>query len=165
MLVDLKIHYIRTENDILKRFLHMFVRHPDFMVRVQHRTCTAPWKLRRLIHFQIRLRHVVAAALLAPNIPAYVEGTSTQVQVRGPYNLRHIPEHRTALVQAYIEDNVEKLLGVSSTCRRDPADWSLIKTAIVAELTSMRANIKDKVSRAKHDNAANIPEYCRYRSS
>ncbi len=33
MLVDLKIHYSRTENDLLRRFLHMFVRHPDFMVR------------------------------------------------------------------------------------------------------------------------------------
>lgn len=71
---------MRTENDILKRFLRIFVRHPDFMVcGYPSSACTADYLTMSAI--QIRLRHVICAALLAPNIPAYVEGTSAQVQV------------------------------------------------------------------------------------
>ncbi|KAI0828596.1 hypothetical protein BC628DRAFT_1428616 [Trametes gibbosa] len=105
MLIDLKIHAMRTDNDIIQRFIRMFVRHPDFL---------------------IRLRHNVAAALLAPNIPAYVEGVTVQLT-------------------KYFEDHAEHLLGIPSANKNDPADWALVKSAIAVELTNMRSNMKLKI--------------------
>ncbi|KAL1938631.1 hypothetical protein VTO73DRAFT_11446 [Trametes versicolor] len=105
MLIDLKIHKMRIENDILKRFLRLFVRHPDFV---------------------IRLRHTVAAALLAPNLPAYVEGLTTQLT-------------------RYLEDHAERLLGVPNAQKSDPADWALIKSSIAVELSNQRSAMKLKI--------------------
>ncbi|KAL1938696.1 hypothetical protein VTO73DRAFT_11299 [Trametes versicolor] len=105
MLIDIKIHKMRTENDILKRFLRLFVRHPDFV---------------------IRLRHAVAAALLAPNLPAYVEGLTTQLT-------------------RYLEDHAERLLGVPNAQKSDPADWALIKSSIAVELSNQRSAMKLKI--------------------
>ncbi|KAI9000497.1 hypothetical protein BD414DRAFT_404535 [Trametes punicea] len=105
MLIDIKIHCMRTDNDILKRFMRIFTRHPDFL---------------------IRLRHALAAALLAPNIPAYVEGVTTQLT-------RHL------------EMNSEVLLGIPNAQRSDPADWALVKSAIAVELTNMRSAMKLKL--------------------
>ncbi|KAH9899976.1 hypothetical protein C8Q73DRAFT_754715 [Cubamyces lactineus] len=105
MLIDLKIHQIRTENDFLHRFIRVFVRHPDFGTH---------------------LRHSVAAALLAPRIPAYVDGLNGQFT-------------------AYLEDNAEALLGIPESQKSDPADWSLVKTAIGIELANQRSGMRAKV--------------------
>ncbi|OJT07069.1 hypothetical protein TRAPUB_2101 [Trametes pubescens] len=105
MLIDVKTHQFRIENDLLKRFMRIFIRHADFL---------------------IRLRHAVAAALLAPNIPAYVDGV-------------------TAQLTRYLEDNAEGLLGIPDAQKSDPADWALVKSAIAIELTNMRSTMKLKI--------------------
>ncbi|KAI0815985.1 hypothetical protein BC628DRAFT_1100788 [Trametes gibbosa] len=105
MLIDLKIHNMCMDNDIVKCYLHMYVRHPDFTI------C---------------LRHAAAAALLAPNIPAYVQGLTIQFT-------------------KYLEENVYALLGVPAESKSDPADWMLIKNAINTELTSLRSVMKLKI--------------------
>ena len=79
MLIDLKIQAIRMENDIIKRFLRIFARHPDFLVNPSARIDTVVSHADRCV--QIRLRHAIAAALLAPTIPSYVEGVTSQLTV------------------------------------------------------------------------------------
>ena len=32
MLIDIKIHLCKTDNDILKRYFKLYQRHPDFLV-------------------------------------------------------------------------------------------------------------------------------------
>ncbi|EPQ49937.1 hypothetical protein GLOTRDRAFT_97310, partial [Gloeophyllum trabeum ATCC 11539] len=58
MLIDLKIHLIQNELELIKRFFKSYYRHPDFVTR---------------------LRTHLAAALLAPNVRAYVKGMTDQM--------------------------------------------------------------------------------------
>ncbi|KAI0755369.1 hypothetical protein C8Q80DRAFT_1266836 [Daedaleopsis nitida] len=58
MLVDLKIQSMRMENDILHRFLRLFIRHPDT---------------------NIRICHTIAAVILAADIPGYFDGIGAQI--------------------------------------------------------------------------------------
>ncbi|KAH9946546.1 hypothetical protein B0H21DRAFT_808883 [Amylocystis lapponica] len=107
MVIDLKTHLLKNENDLLKRYFRIFVRHPDFA---------------------LRLRHVVAAILLAPNTPAYHSGILNQVA-------------------NHIEKNLD-WVGLPASCKRDPADWALVKSAISHELAQMRSSMKSKLDMA-----------------
>ncbi|KAI0689246.1 hypothetical protein C8T65DRAFT_731047 [Cerioporus squamosus] len=108
MLINLKIHLFKNENELLRRFLRIFVRHPDFATR---------------------LKSFVAAALLAPVAPAYLDQVYTSLAL-------------------HLEKNVESLLGLSPSCRRDPADWMLVKSALVDALSQERSAMKRKIDLA-----------------
>ncbi|TBU58801.1 hypothetical protein BD310DRAFT_818782, partial [Dichomitus squalens] len=58
MLVNLKIHLFKNENDLLKRYFQLYHRHPDFMTR---------------------LRTVVAAVIFAHNTPAYLNNITNSI--------------------------------------------------------------------------------------
>ncbi|KII92052.1 hypothetical protein PLICRDRAFT_27328 [Plicaturopsis crispa FD-325 SS-3] len=58
MLVDLRVHLFQHENDVLARFIKLYLRHPDF---------------------QMRLKHNIAAALLSCNVQAYLKGMLDQM--------------------------------------------------------------------------------------
>ncbi|RDX41700.1 hypothetical protein OH76DRAFT_1489271 [Lentinus brumalis] len=108
MLIDLKIHLFKNENELLRRFLRIFVRHPDFATR---------------------MKAYVAAALLAPIAPAYLDQVYTSLAL-------------------HLEKNVEGIVGLSPSCRRDPADWMLVKSVLANDLSAERSSMKRKIELA-----------------
>ncbi|CDO77553.1 hypothetical protein BN946_scf184912.g52 [Trametes cinnabarina] len=106
----------------IRRSCHLY---PDFGP-VAPRDWSSSTVLDQCEQFWVRLRHVVTAALLAPAVPAYVEGTAAQLT-------------------AHIEKNSEHLLGIPRKQRNDPADWAMVKSAIAIELASIRSTMKFKL--------------------
>ncbi|KAH9831857.1 uncharacterized protein C8Q71DRAFT_910524 [Rhodofomes roseus] len=103
MLIDLKIHLIKMGNDILNRYFKIISRHPDFHIRV---------------------RAVVAAVLLAANVPAYQSNV-----------LNHIMTH--------LERNLH-LINLDAAHRNDPADWAAVRAVVSHELAMLRNSLKTK---------------------
>ncbi|EJF55353.1 hypothetical protein DICSQDRAFT_176039 [Dichomitus squalens LYAD-421 SS1] len=58
MLVNLKIHLLRNENDLLRRYFRLYHRHPDFVTR---------------------LRSLLAAVIFAHNTPAYLSNITNSI--------------------------------------------------------------------------------------
>ncbi|KAI0644697.1 hypothetical protein C8Q79DRAFT_912903 [Trametes meyenii] len=58
MLVDLKIHLFKIETDLLRRYFRLYIRHPDFA---------------------LRLRNCVGAVILAHNVPAYLQNVTNSI--------------------------------------------------------------------------------------
>ncbi|TFK51165.1 hypothetical protein OE88DRAFT_1735115 [Heliocybe sulcata] len=104
MLIELKLHLIQNEMELIKRFFKFYSRHPDFVTR---------------------LRMHLAAALLAPNVRAYVTGMTDQMV-------------------AHFKRNVELVL-LPPSVETDPVDWKLFVASVSHELTQQRARMKDKL--------------------
>ncbi|OBZ73358.1 hypothetical protein A0H81_07155 [Grifola frondosa] len=51
------------------------------------------------------------------------------------------------MLRAYFEKNLEAL-GLPTACKKDPADWAMIKSAVNHELSQMRAAMKSKLDLA-----------------
>ncbi|KDQ51507.1 hypothetical protein JAAARDRAFT_50650 [Jaapia argillacea MUCL 33604] len=77
------------------------------------------------LDFAICLRHLVAGVLLAPCVPAYLAGVLIQI-------LDHIKKNLDTV-------------NLSPACRKDPADWALVKSAVAHELAQLRSIIKGKL--------------------
>ncbi len=81
MLIDLKIHLFKNENELLRRFLRIFVRHPDFAVSRTAAATASQECLTTPTSGQTRMKAYVAAALLAPVAPAYLDQVYTSLSV------------------------------------------------------------------------------------
>ncbi|TFY58531.1 hypothetical protein EVJ58_g6361 [Rhodofomes roseus] len=107
MLIDLKIHLIKMGNDILNRYFKIISRHPDFHIRV---------------------RAVVAAVLLAANVPAYQSNVLNHIMVSPILHIRAV-QRLTARSQTHLERNLH-LINLDAAHRNDPADWAAIELSI-----------------------------------
>ncbi|PIL29489.1 hypothetical protein GSI_08431 [Ganoderma sinense ZZ0214-1] len=123
MLVDIKIHLLKNENDILARYFRLYHRHPDFTARTlntNHLTAVADPRA-----VQARLRGLLAAVLFAHNTPAYLNNITNSIA-------------------EYIEKHLD-VVALTPQCRDDPVDWGLVKSAIANEISQLRSALKSKL--------------------
>ncbi|KZP07063.1 hypothetical protein FIBSPDRAFT_763422 [Athelia psychrophila] len=125
MLLFNRAHMFKLENAMNNHVGKLIQRHPDFSKR---------------------LRHNVAAALLAPNTGAYVVGAHKQMTACA-FQFSILQSPLIISFQAHFEKNLN-LLGLTAASRQDIVDWSAFTTEVSNELTQQRSNMKSKIEQS-----------------
>ncbi|TBU53636.1 hypothetical protein BD310DRAFT_829741, partial [Dichomitus squalens] len=132
MLVNLKIHLLRNENDLLKRYFRLYHRHPDFVTR---------------------LRSLLAAVIFAHNTPAYLNNITNSIAEYVEYHLDVIaltPQSRDdpadwAIVKSSIATETSEMRSVLKT----KLDTSIMNNDDIYALT-LKALVYDMRPKEEH---------------